>query len=86
MTTATADDIVLLMLSQGRRVRLGANGDNTYTGTFTVPESFGCHHFGVSALSHDTLFDDVAPYDAETWILPIRAGDEEGLRATNLFR
>ena len=38
-----------------------------------VPQTLGCHHFAVNALSHDTLNDDVAPYDSETWILPVRA-------------
>lgn len=52
---------------------LESNGDNTHSGTFVVPQTLGCHHFAVNALSHDTLNDDVAPYDSETWILPVRA-------------
>jgi len=71
-TTNAADDIVLLLSAGGRR-RLTANGDNTYSGTFVVPQSLGCHHFGVNALSHDTVFDDVASYDSESWLLPVRA-------------
>lgn len=72
-TTNAADDIVLLV-SKERRFRLEANGDNTYSGTFVVPASVTCGHFGVSALSNDTLFDDEAPYDSETWLQPVRAG------------
>ncbi len=79
-TTASSDDIVLL-LSRNRRIRLQSNGDNTYSGTFTVPESFGCHHFGVNALSDSTLFDDTAPYNSETWILPVIAGSAALARA-----
>jgi hypothetical protein len=68
-TTLKPDDIVLL-LSRERRMRLHANGDNTYTGTFKTPWVMGCRHVGVNALSNGTLFDKDAPYDSETWILP----------------
>ncbi len=72
VTTNAADDIVLL-LTRNHRARLQSNGPNTYSGTFTLPASLGCHHFGVDAISHATLFDSVAPYDSETWLFPIRA-------------
>jgi hypothetical protein len=72
-TTSASDDIVLL-LTRDRRIRLQPNGGNSYTGTFTVPGPNGSDHFGVTALSHDTLFDDTAPYDSQSWVLPFRAG------------
>jgi hypothetical protein len=68
-TTMAPDDVVLL-LRRNHRLRLWPNGDNTYTGEFTVPGELGCHHFGVNALSHGTLYDDQVPYQSQAWILP----------------
>ena len=68
-TTLRNDDVVLLYL-RDHRVRFHNNGDNTYTATFGVPDRTGLHHVGVNALSNGTLFDDVAPYDSQTWITP----------------
>jgi hypothetical protein len=72
-TTGSSDDIVLL-LSRDRRIRLRSNGGNTHTGTVIVPPSGGPEHFGVNALSHETLHDDTAPYASESWLLPVRSG------------
>ena len=58
------------LLSRDRRFRLHSNGDNTYTGVFHVRLLAGLHHLGVNALSNGTLFDDQAPYDSQSWILP----------------
>jgi hypothetical protein len=68
-TTLRADDIVVLQL-RDHRLRFHSNGDNTYTGTWTVDAFAGLRHFGVNALSHGTLFDDTAPYDSQAWLLP----------------
>ncbi|HEY2953876.1 MAG TPA: hypothetical protein VGK89_01360 [Candidatus Eisenbacteria bacterium] len=68
-TTERSDDVVVLL--RGRlRARFQNNGDNTYTLLWHAPERRGLHHVGVNALSHGTLFDDVAPYDSKAWILP----------------
>jgi hypothetical protein len=71
LTAATPrnDDVVLLYL-RDHRVRFHDNGDNTYSVTFRVPDRTGLHHVGVNALSNGTLFDDVAPYDSQSWIEP----------------
>jgi hypothetical protein len=73
-TTSSADDIALLLASD-RRFRLRPNGDGTHTAVFTIPPATGAQNFGVMVLSHETLYDDVAPYEAETWILPVRVGN-----------
>lgn len=69
VTTGANDDVVVL-LHRGLRFRFANNGDGTYTGKWVVPPVAGIHHFGVNALSHGTLFDDVAPYSSDAWILP----------------
>jgi hypothetical protein len=68
-TTLRADDIVVLQL-RDHRFRFHNNGDDTYTGTWTVDALAGLRHFGVNALSRGTLFDDAAPYDSQAWLLP----------------
>jgi len=68
-TTLRNDDVTLLYLLD-RRVPFHNNGDNTYSITFRVPDRDGLHHVGVNALSNGTLFDDVAPYDSQSWIEP----------------
>lgn len=75
-TTLAADDVVFLQL-RDHRLRFHANGDNTYTGVWTVRALAGLRHFGVNALAHGTLFDDEAPYDSQAWLLPfvVRPGD-----------
>jgi hypothetical protein len=67
-TTASEDVVVLYV--RDRRARFHNNGDGTHTITWTVRALEGLRHLGVNALSHDTLFDDEAPYDSQTWILP----------------
>lgn len=69
LTTNQNDDAVFLMLRDGRR-RFTSNGDGTYTGTWRAPLMPGLRHVGADALTHGTLFDDQAPYDAQGWILP----------------
>ena len=70
VTTGRNDDAVYLHRGDGR-FRLANNGDDTYSGTFRSGLfMMGIHHFGVDALSHGTLFDDVAPYDSQRWFFP----------------
>ena len=76
VTTERADDIVLFV-RHGHRARLEPNGDNTYSGRFTVPDERGVRHFGVNALSNGTLFDDDAPYNSIAWIFPYTVVNEE---------
>ena len=68
-TTLRADDVVVLYL-RDRRSRFHNNGDNSYVATWKAAAVVGVHHFGVNALAHGTLFDDEAPYDSQSWILP----------------
>ena len=68
-TTEAHDDVVVLY-ARDRRSRFHNNGDGTYTATWSAAALSGLHHLGVNALSHDTLYDDEAPYDSQTWILP----------------
>ena len=76
VTTERPDDIVLFV-RHGHRARLEPNGDNTYSGRFTVPDERGVRHFGVNALSNGTLFDDDAPYNSIAWIFPYTVVNEE---------
>ncbi len=68
-TTRATDDVVVL-LWRGLRFRFANNGDRTYTGRWKAPLMRGVGHVGVNALSHGTLFDDLAPYDSQAWVLP----------------
>lgn len=69
VTTPRPDDVVLLY-HHDRRERLANNGDGTYSGKFRAGLFSGWRHFAVNALSHGTLYDDVAPYDSKAWIYP----------------
>jgi hypothetical protein len=75
-TTEATDDIVVL-LWRGLRFRFANNGDHTYTGKWKAPLMRGVGHVGVNALAHGTLFDDVAPYDSQAWVLPFRVRPTE---------
>jgi hypothetical protein len=90
VTTLKNDDVVVMCM-RGRRFRFQNNGDNTYTGEWTVPDprrgdgpgpgpgpgAPPILHFGVNALSNGTLFDDQAPYDSQAWILPFLVVPDE---------
>ena len=69
VTTNAPDDAVFLM-HQDQRVMLTANGDNTYSGTWTTSTFMGLKHFGVNALSHGTLFEGAAGYHSNAWLFP----------------
>src|SRR5262249_18578043 len=70
VTTGRNDDVVVLQRA-GERFRFHSNGNNTYTGMWQIGMfAPGVRHFGVNALSHGTLFDDVAPYDSQAWLFP----------------
>lgn len=68
VTTPRNDDVVYLYHAGGR-VRLAAQGNGTYTGTFTPGTFNGWRHFAVNAMSHGTLFDDTAAYDSKAWVV-----------------
>jgi hypothetical protein len=68
-TTQASDDVVVFY-ARDRRVRFHDQGDGTHTLTWTTGSLAGLRHVGVNALSHGTLFDDEAPYDSQTWIVP----------------
>jgi len=80
VTTLRNDDVVVLT-RVGHRFRFHNNGDDTYTGVWTLPDFRletaalslrpRIFHFGVNALSNGTLFDDTAAYDSQAWILPV---------------
>lgn len=69
VTTLATDDVVVLYSRHGR-FRFRNNGDGTHVGTWKSPVLLGVRHVGVNALSHGALFDEAAPYDSQTWILP----------------
>jgi hypothetical protein len=67
-TTLAANDVVLFRGHDLRR-RFLNNGDGTHSFRFMSGQFPGPRHFGVDALSNGTLFDDAAPYDANTWAM-----------------
>jgi hypothetical protein len=70
VTTLRNDDVVVFA-SPRRHFRFHNNGDNTYTGVWRTGLFFhGLNQVGVNALSNGTVFDDVAPYDSDAWVLP----------------
>ena len=54
----------------------GPDGSGFYTRTYEkqVPVRLypGYFHFGIDAVTHATLFDDVAPYSVAWWGVPYR--------------
>ena len=66
-TTQDADDVVVLML-QDLRLPLQSMGDGTHVGVWRTPMLSGLRHVGVNALSHETLYDDQAPYRSQAWV------------------
>lgn len=69
VTTNHIDDVVLLHHADHRRL-FHNNGDGTYTIKFVTGPLTGWRHFGVDAMSHNTLFDDTAAYDSNRWYIP----------------
>ena len=63
------DDVAVLYLFD-RRALMSNNGDNTYTLGFNTGTFTEWRHFAVNVFTHDTLYDDMLPYDSETWVLP----------------
>jgi hypothetical protein len=68
-TTMTSTDVVVLHLID-HRFRMHNNGDNTYTFGWHTGSVSGWRHFGVNAFTRGTLYDDMMPYDSQTWIVP----------------
>ncbi|MGH3054697.1 MAG: hypothetical protein ACRDL7_06935, partial [Gaiellaceae bacterium] len=52
------------------RMLMHNNGDNTYSYRFGVGDFTDWRHLAVNVVTHLTLYDDLVPYDSETWILP----------------
>jgi hypothetical protein len=69
VTTGDPTDVVVLYARWGR-MRLVKMDDGTFQGRFRTPDASGLRHLAVNALSHGTLFDDVAPYDSKAWAVP----------------
>ncbi len=68
--TADPEDVVVLYSRWGRmRLRPGET-PGTFVGRFRTPLEGGLRHIAVNALSHGTIYDDVAPYDSKAWGIP----------------
>lgn len=74
-TTTHTDDQVFCYWHD-RRERFTSNGDGTYTFKLRLPpmETVRWRFLGVNAISHGTMFDDLAPYDSQAWVLFCRVG------------
>jgi hypothetical protein len=77
VNTGNASDVVLFYGRDARR-RFINNGDGTFRFEFPAGQFPGLRHLGVDALSNGTLFDDVAAYDSNAWMIafavdPMRA-------------
>lgn len=64
------NDDVAVMYTMDRRQIMTNNGDNTYTLGFNTGTFTEWRYLGINVFTHGTLFDDMLPYDSETWILP----------------
>ena len=82
-TTADPTDRVILYSRWGR-MPLRRMEDGTYQGRFMTPLLGGLKHLAVNALSHGTLFDDVAPYDSKAWGLPYVVALPEPIAGTTV--
>ena len=71
--TGAPDDVAVLYARWGR-MRLHPQQDGSYVGRFLTPALGGLRHIAVNALSHGTLYDDVAPYDSKAWGIPFVVG------------
>ena len=79
VTTGDPDDFVVLYARWGR-MRLHKMEDGTFQGRFMSPAAGGgLRHVAVNALSHGTLFDDVAPYDSKAWAIPYLVPESDPL-------
>jgi hypothetical protein len=76
VTTKASDDLVFLYHHDGRS-RFHANGDGTFSTRWTTGDFGGLRHFGVDAIARATLFDNVAPYDSQAWIIPFAVRGED---------
>jgi len=61
-----------------KRMELTSNGDGTFSGTYLTGDRVGARHIAIDVLSHDTLYDDVAPYDNVAWGIPYRVAMDTG--------
>jgi len=79
VTTDHPDDVVLLV-HRDHRLRLTANGDNTYSGSWNATGIAGLKHFGVNALPQATLLDPDTGYHSDAWFFPFE-NDGESIAA-----
>lgn len=79
--TGDATDAVYLHVRRHHmRFALANNNDGTFTGVFHAGMGPGPRHAVIDVLSHDTLYDDVAPYDNVAWGIPyVIRGEDDGV-------
>jgi hypothetical protein len=73
ITVDTGDDkdaVFLHLRKDHLRIPLVSNGDGTFSGKFRTGINRGIRHLAVDVLSHETLYDDTAPYDNVVWGIP----------------
>ena len=71
VTTNHTNDVVYIHRWDWRH-RLHNNLDGTYSFSWVTSPWSGWRHFAIQAMSHGTLYDDVAPVSLEAWHEPFR--------------
>jgi hypothetical protein len=70
VTTNGDSSDVVSTLCRGPRGIFKSVGGGVFTARWKAPNHSDIGHFGVNALTRETLFDPKGPYDSAAWILP----------------
>jgi hypothetical protein len=74
--------VVVLYTRWGRQRMRPADGGG-FVGRFPTTLAFGLRHFAVNEIAHDTIHDDVAPYDSKAWGIPFVVAPPDAEIAAN---
>jgi len=77
VTTTRTDDPVFVHLNAVYRWRLRNNLDGTYSTEWRTSALAGWRHMAVQAMTHDSIYDDSAAFDTQSWHLPFRVTQED---------
>ena len=73
VTTSRTNDAVFIHRWDWRH-RLRNNLDGTYSFTWVTSAWAGWRYFGIQAMTHNSIYDDTAPFDMQAWHMPFRVG------------
>jgi hypothetical protein len=73
VTTMRSNDAVFIHRWDWRH-RLRNNLDGTYSFSWVTSAWGGWRYFGIQAMTHNSIYDDTAPFDMQAWHMPFRVG------------